>query len=275
MPRLGGVAEAERFVSVASELDADLALDPERLKHLRADARDAGHQRDDDAAPDALAAWDQTVEQFLSRQGKLGLHAGSCIAVTTGDALDYFVATVNIAARLEHECRGGEVIVSEAVAKDAETEAALADRERLEETAMLRGVSAPVQSASASAGKTPLEAGRAGWPRLATGLYLPIADWPQPPELLAAYWVLHDAPESPCRHAVTGLVTLCYFQDRYCWVEPQFEPGNFAVPGLPARPRHFKMLWPCWRNEQEVKAKGALRDQLLCLAEFVEQVKPR
>ncbi|HZZ21230.1 MAG TPA: adenylate/guanylate cyclase domain-containing protein [Roseiarcus sp.] len=76
---------------------------------------------------------------------KLGLHAGPCIAVTTGDVLDYFGAIVNIAARLEHECRGGEVIVSEAVAKDAEPEAALADRERLEETAMLRGVSAPVR----------------------------------------------------------------------------------------------------------------------------------
>jgi class 3 adenylate cyclase len=76
---------------------------------------------------------------------KLGLHAGLCIAVTTGDALDYFGAIVNIAARLEHQCRGGEVIVSEAVAKDAESEVALADRERLEETAMLRGVNAPVR----------------------------------------------------------------------------------------------------------------------------------
>jgi class 3 adenylate cyclase len=65
--------------------------------------------------------------------------------LTTGDALDYFGAIVNIAARLEHQCRGCEVIVSEAVAKDAETEAALADRERLEETAMLRGVSAPAR----------------------------------------------------------------------------------------------------------------------------------
>ena len=76
---------------------------------------------------------------------KLGIHAGSCIAVTTGDTLDYFGATVNIAARLEHQCRGGEVIVSEAVAKDAETGAALADRMQLVETAVLRGVSAPVQ----------------------------------------------------------------------------------------------------------------------------------
>ena len=52
---------------------------------------------------------------------KLGLHAGPCIAVTTGDVLDYFGATVNVAARLENQCRGGEVIVSEAVARDAET----------------------------------------------------------------------------------------------------------------------------------------------------------
>jgi class 3 adenylate cyclase len=76
---------------------------------------------------------------------KLGLHAGPCIAVTTGDVLDYFGATVNIAARLEHQCCGGEVIVSEAVARDAETAVTLADRMQIEDTAMLRGVSAPVR----------------------------------------------------------------------------------------------------------------------------------
>ena len=85
---------------------------------------------------------------------KLGLHAGPCIAVTIGDVLDYFGTIVKIAARLEHECRGGEVIVSEAVAKDAKTEAALADRERLEETAMLRGVSAPVRYVRVAVGNT-------------------------------------------------------------------------------------------------------------------------
>src|SRR5271166_583489 len=118
------------------------------------DAVMAAFSRPDDAVRAALAIQDD-VASFNSARGggtsatpivlKLGLHAGSCIAVTTGDALDYFGAIVNIAARLEHQCRGCEVIVSEAVAKDAETEAALADRERLEETAMLRGVSAPVR----------------------------------------------------------------------------------------------------------------------------------
>ena len=39
---------------------------------------------------------------------KLGLHLGSCIAVTAGGVLDYFGSTVNTASRLEHQCRGGE-----------------------------------------------------------------------------------------------------------------------------------------------------------------------
>ena len=116
------------------------------------DAVMAAFSRPDDAVRAALAIQDD-VASFNSARGdgatpivlKLGLHAGPCIAVTTGDVLDYFGATVNIAARLEHECRGGELIVSEVVAGDAETAAALMDRTQIEETAMLRGVSAPVR----------------------------------------------------------------------------------------------------------------------------------
>ncbi len=116
------------------------------------DAVMAAFSRPDDAVRAALAIQDD-VASFNSARGggatpialKLGLHAGPCIAVTTGDVLDYFGATVNVAARLEHECRGGELIVSEVVAGDAETAAALADRTQIEETAMLRGVSAPVR----------------------------------------------------------------------------------------------------------------------------------
>jgi class 3 adenylate cyclase len=118
------------------------------------DAVMAAFSRPDDAVRAALAIQDDIASFNSARSGsmnatpivlKLGIHAGSCIAVTTGDTLDYFGATVNIAARLENECRGGEVTVSEAVAKDAETEVALADRMQLEETATLRGVSAPVR----------------------------------------------------------------------------------------------------------------------------------
>jgi class 3 adenylate cyclase len=118
------------------------------------DAVMAAFSRPDHAVRAALAIQDD-VASFNSARGgaanatpitlKLGLHAGPCIVVTTGDVLDYFGATVNVAARLEHQCRGGEVIVSEAAAGDAETAAALADRTQVEETAMLRGVSAPVR----------------------------------------------------------------------------------------------------------------------------------
>ena len=116
------------------------------------DAVMAAFSRPDHGVRAALAIQDD-VASFNAARGagatpivlKLGLHAGPCIAVTTGDVLDYFGATVNVAARLENQCRGGEVIVSEDVAGDAETAAALADRTRIEETAMLRGVSAPVR----------------------------------------------------------------------------------------------------------------------------------
>jgi class 3 adenylate cyclase len=116
------------------------------------DAVMAAFSRPDHAVRAALAIQDDVASFNAARGGgatpivlKLGLHAGPCIAVTTGDVLDYFGATVNVAARLEDQCRGGEVIVSDAVARDAETAAALADRTQIEETAMLRGVSAPVR----------------------------------------------------------------------------------------------------------------------------------
>lgn len=75
---------------------------------------------------------------------KLGLHLGSCIAVTAGGVLDYFGSAVNTAARLEHQCRGGEVIVSDAVLADSEAREALKGRMVTEDSAMLRGLSEPV-----------------------------------------------------------------------------------------------------------------------------------
>ncbi len=88
------------------------------------DAVMAAFSRPDHGVRAALAIQDD-VASFNAARGagatpivlKLGLHAGPCIAVTTGDVLDYFGATVNVAARLENQCRGGEVIVSEDVAR--------------------------------------------------------------------------------------------------------------------------------------------------------------
>jgi class 3 adenylate cyclase/carbon monoxide dehydrogenase subunit G len=86
---------------------------------------------------------------------KLGLHQGACIAVTVGGVLDYFGSAVNTAARLEHQCRGGEVIVSEAVIADAEAREVLAGRAVTQDSASLRGLSEPVRFVRVGAAAAP------------------------------------------------------------------------------------------------------------------------
>jgi class 3 adenylate cyclase len=49
---------------------------------------------------------------------KLGLHQGPCIIVTLNDRLDYFGSTVNLAARLQGQSRGGEIVLSSEIAED-------------------------------------------------------------------------------------------------------------------------------------------------------------
>jgi class 3 adenylate cyclase len=114
----------------------------------------------------AVLAMQDEVESFNSGRSdsgivlKLGLHIGSCIAVTAGEVLDYFGSTVNTASRLEHQCRGGETIISEAVLADPEAREALAGRSVTEDSAMLRGLATPVRfmrvgAADKAAGEVP------------------------------------------------------------------------------------------------------------------------
>lgn len=49
---------------------------------------------------------------------KMGIHSGPCIAVTQNDRLDYFGSAVNIAARVEAQSNGDELVVSEEVIAD-------------------------------------------------------------------------------------------------------------------------------------------------------------
>jgi class 3 adenylate cyclase len=49
---------------------------------------------------------------------KLGLHQGPCIVVTLNDRLDYFGSTVNLAARLQGESHGGDIVLSPELAAD-------------------------------------------------------------------------------------------------------------------------------------------------------------
>ncbi|MFN8455659.1 MAG: adenylate/guanylate cyclase domain-containing protein [Anaerolineae bacterium] len=49
---------------------------------------------------------------------KLGLHQGPCLAVNLNDKLDYFGTTVNLAARLQGQSQGGDVVISEKLRHD-------------------------------------------------------------------------------------------------------------------------------------------------------------
>jgi class 3 adenylate cyclase len=61
---------------------------------------------------------------------KAGMHTGPCIAVTLNDHLDYFGSTVNLAARLEGQSTGDDVVISTAVYSDPEVRELLSDPEK-------------------------------------------------------------------------------------------------------------------------------------------------
>lgn len=52
---------------------------------------------------------------------KIGIHQGACFAVNMNDNLDYFGTAVNIAARIQKNSRGGDVIVTREVFEDTST----------------------------------------------------------------------------------------------------------------------------------------------------------
>ena len=60
---------------------------------------------------------------------KLGLHRGPCIAVNANELLDYFGSTVNIAARVQNESVGGDIVVTPEILSDPGVRQVLA-RER-------------------------------------------------------------------------------------------------------------------------------------------------
>lgn len=75
---------------------------------------------------------------------KLGLHQGPSILVTLNGRLDYFGATVNMAARLQGSSEGGDIVLSEEMAADPQVAVLLADRDAQRETVHLKGFDAPV-----------------------------------------------------------------------------------------------------------------------------------
>ncbi|HEX2890407.1 adenylate/guanylate cyclase domain-containing protein [Vineibacter terrae] len=75
---------------------------------------------------------------------KVGLHMGPSIAVNLNDRLDYFGSTVNMAARLQGQSQGGDIVLSRAVADDPAVRPLLLRVASRDETVMLKGFATPV-----------------------------------------------------------------------------------------------------------------------------------
>ena len=59
---------------------------------------------------------------------RVGIHRGPCIAVNVGESIDYFGNTVNLAARLQGQSRGGDIVLSSAMVEDSEVGGEIAGR---------------------------------------------------------------------------------------------------------------------------------------------------
>jgi len=70
---------------------------------------------------------------------KMGLHCGPCIAVTLNDRIDYFGGTVNMAARLQGQSQGGDLVLSSAVVADPDVQTMIAPLVPIEKRAHLKG----------------------------------------------------------------------------------------------------------------------------------------
>ena len=75
---------------------------------------------------------------------KVGVHVGPSVVVTLNDRLDYFGSTVNMAARLQGQSRGGDIVLSRAVADDPAVRPLLATLAAKEESVALKGFADPI-----------------------------------------------------------------------------------------------------------------------------------
>ncbi len=75
---------------------------------------------------------------------KLGLHCGACICVTLNDRIDYFGGTVNLAARLQGQSKGGDIVLSQDISADPEAMKLIEPLKPAAESAVLKGFDKPV-----------------------------------------------------------------------------------------------------------------------------------
>jgi class 3 adenylate cyclase len=74
---------------------------------------------------------------------KIGIHHGSCIAVNMNDLLDYFGTAVNVAARVQKESLGGDIVLTEEIWLDPHVQEVISKRNcrTQKENCIVRGLS--------------------------------------------------------------------------------------------------------------------------------------
>ncbi len=113
------------------------------------DAVMAAFAKPEDALQAALAIQRDLAERDAAGSDKtiiikLGLHQGSSIAVTLNDRLDYFGSTVNMAARLQGQSVGGDIVLSQEMVDDPTVAPALTGLRPQADRAALKGFAEPL-----------------------------------------------------------------------------------------------------------------------------------
>ena len=101
----------------------------------------------DAAAVQAALAIQRRLPEFNQRQPdaqplvvKLGVHAGPCVVTSANELLDYFGTTVNLAARVQSQSIGGDVVILSQLLHDPAVAAVVADMPREEYETSLAGL---------------------------------------------------------------------------------------------------------------------------------------
>lgn len=95
-----------------------------------------------DAIKSAIAMT-QRCREHHGAQGlgaKLGVYAGACLAVRANDRLDFFGTTVNLAARLQAQANGGQLVITAEQAQQQEVRSLLAPFKQSPFKAHLKGI---------------------------------------------------------------------------------------------------------------------------------------
>lgn len=101
----------------------------------------------DAAAVQAALAIQRRLPEFNARRPdarplvvKLGVHAGPCVVTSANELLDYFGTTVNLAARVQSQSTGGDVVLLSQLLQDPAVAKAVADTPREEYETTLAGL---------------------------------------------------------------------------------------------------------------------------------------